>query len=183
MRKKILLVTAIAIAIVISVSTLIALFLNKGDSEPLLDVTLRTDGVLIFGGESQYYRVFENGRHKRIAEYRNSESLSYRVASDNQTGGTVLIDNVTNQKIDTGNITQYVEYAIESIAGNGSPDARIYKFYICGGNRYFFNVFDSPETSSGYSDTIYEFIPDGNQIKKLTAFKNKRIESLQIAKN
>jgi hypothetical protein len=150
------------------------------DAAPILKVVTRTPGAFIFSGANVYYYVYENGVTREIPAYDKETVDSYRVEENYIDGTATLINSTTGSHVNS--IDKEYLYNIVELVGKQTqiqnPD--IYKLYILD-TRYIFDVFNDNSSGNGFSDVIFEYLPNENRIEMVAEFKSKNIEHIELA--
>jgi hypothetical protein len=180
-RKLFALVAAVLVCIAACSCILYRCYRYSG--EPLLKIAVRKEGALIWSGGQEYYSVYPNGGRRKLSEFTPRKVAAYRV--DERAGDSIgiLIDSNTGNRLgvdDNAEIYGIANDILELIRAERGDGADVYKLYALGG-RYFFDVFDSSRAfTGGFSDTIYEYVPDRKIIIKVAIFHTKNIEHMEL---
>ncbi len=182
LRKK---PSKLAIAIAIYLIALLVLFcyVQIGRTTPLLNVTVQGgsgETWINFFGKPEHYRIYASGLKKKIESYEEVEVVSYRGVFENLDSPIELTHNYSDPA-EAAIIVNYMRNALDLVDFNRRSEISSCEIYICD-KRYFFTISYHPLIGSGNNITIYEYYPEKNKLKKITTFRNKPINHLQLIK-
>jgi hypothetical protein len=152
--------------------------------KPLLRIIVRTQGALIWGGNAEYYSVYENGGRQKLSALFSHEVEAYRVDETNGNDAEILINSNTGARLDMGSHSKLYEivYDIIDLVKEQSQieNPNIYQLYILN-ERYFFDVFDDNSSFIwSFSDLVFEYLPNKGKILKIATIRSKNIEHIEL---
>ncbi len=172
----------IAIAIYLIALLVLFCYVQIGKATPLLNVTIQGGpGSILFPSKPKYYRIYASGLKKKIEPYEEVEGVSYRSVFDNSKSPIELLDTENTDPAEAAMIVNYMRNGLDLVNFNRRSDISSCNIYICD-KRYFFVIKFSPPHRPGYKSVIYEYYPVKNKLKKITTFRNRYINHLQLIK-
>ncbi len=176
----------LVIAITIYLIALLVLFcyVQIGKATPLLKVTVeKSDSgstwIDLFG-KPEHYRIYASGLKKKIEPYEEVEGVSYWSSFENSDSPIELMNDYSDPA-EAAMIVNYMRNALDLVDFNRRSEISSCEIYICE-KRYFFTISYHPLFGRGYNITIYEYYPEKNKLKKITTFRNRYINHLQLIK-
>lgn len=153
-------VSVVAVAAVICAVSLTRDLMKKHRIEtrkPILKVMSRSSGGWITSGKEHFYIVYDNGDYEETEEFQCSGTEVYKL---------YMVDDI---ETDLEGMPAYAKNIIEY--ADNLENSNIFNLYVIG-NRCFFDIHDSRGMRKKYTNTVFEYFPDDNSVKKIVQFKD-----------